>query len=718
MLITESSKNELEFHRIIKQIQIFSLNEYSKNEFLKISPYPKELAHQHLLQTNEYLSSLESQNPIPFREFPIVFEVLKVLKIENYQLDVDAFIKIRDLQILVNQIIVFLEKFKTYFPTLHEQLQEIPYSKEIILAVDAVFNRFGEVKNDASLELKYLREQINQKRKIITELFAKSLAFCAQNGILDEIRESVIDNQRCLAVKSAMKKRIKGRTLGLSKTGSISFIIPEAIIPYQNELTELLSQEKHEIRRILLELTQQISIHFDLISAYQEYALHLDLIQAKANYAQSIRACLPKINHQKSMNLIQAYNPVLFVTNQKERKKTFPQTIHLDESNRILCISGPNAGGKSITLKTIGILQIMLQSGILVPVHQKSEMFFFDQLLTDIGDNQSIENHLSTYSARLERMSQIIQTSNENTLVLIDEFGTGSDPELGGVLAEAFLEFFYEKRSFAIITTHYTNIKLKVEHLACATNAAMLFDEKTLTPIYKLAIGQAGSSFTFEVAEKNHIPRKIIQKAKEKLQRQKVNLDKTLIQLQQQKYEIEKIRTDLTERLIESEQTNKEIEQTEKNIKKKLFDFQNLYNEEQKYVQLGKKFDTFIKEYANGKTKKEIFALFMKIVEQEKFKIKKEEKPVVIGKKKKEILQKEVKKQLNNEEIKTEIKETVQQVEQETIIQQRQKLVVGTKVKIKGSTSIGTIEKIEKDTLFINYGIFTTKINIFEVEKV
>ena len=180
----------------------------------------------------------------------------------------------------------------------------------------------------------------------------------------------------------------------------------------------------------------------------------------------------------------------------------------------------------------------MIQSGILVPVHPRSEMFFFDKLMTDIGDNQSIENHLSTYSSRLKKMSRIVREADENTLLLIDEFGTGSDPELGGALAEAFLEFFYEKESFAVITTHYTNIKLVVEQLPHAQNAAMLFDEETLEPMYKLEVGQAGSSFTFEVEEKNNIPRFIIHSAKKKIERDVVNLDKTIVKLQQEKFEV------------------------------------------------------------------------------------------------------------------------------------------------------------------------------------
>ena len=246
----------------------------------------------------------------------------------------------------------------------------------------------------------------------------------------------------------------------------------------------------------------------------------------------------------------------------------------------------------------------------------------------------------------------------------------------------------------------------------------MLFDKRTLSPLYKLEVGQAGSSFTFEVAEKNNIPKSIIQKAKKKLENQKVNLDKTLIQLQQEKYETEKLKSNLSEKLLESENKNQEIISTEESIKKKLFDFQKLYNEEKKYLGFGKKFEAFIKEYADGKTKKQIVAQFMKIVEQEKYKLKNEDKQIVLGKRKKEKLRTEIQNKLNKEEVKSEIKEIEVKSEQQKKLKQQENLKVGSKVKIKGSSSVAIIEKIEKEFVFLNYGNFTTKINISEIEKI
>ena len=277
------------------------------------------------------------------------------------------------------------------------------------------------MKSEASPILKSLRAEISHARKAIQENFNKALASLSSTDFLDDIRESIIDDQRVLAVKSAYKKRVLGRVLGLSKTGSITYIQPESVVKHQFKLREDIEEEKKEVDKILRKLTAEIAEFQPQLSSYQEYIFDLDLTRAKAKFAEKIGGVLPKINPHKTLRLVNAYHPLLLIRNREEKKQIFPQTFTLTEHNRILCISGPNAGGKSITLKTVGLLQLMIQSGILVPVHPKSEMFFFDHIMTDIGDNQSIENHLSTYSSRLKKMAGIIREADENTLLLIDE---------------------------------------------------------------------------------------------------------------------------------------------------------------------------------------------------------------------------------------------------------------------------------------------------------
>ncbi len=293
------------------------------------------------------------------------------------------------------------------------------------------------------------------------------------------------------------RRKVKGGILGNSKTGSIVYIQPEATYNYTRELNNLEYEEKEEIKKILKELTNFIRPFRPLLIDYQNFLSDIDVVAAKAKYGMDMDAVMPKISQERELELIDAYHPLLLLTNRRQKKETFPQTIELSKERRVIVISGPNAGGKSITLKTVGLLQVMVQSGLLIPVHEYSRVCFFDKILTDIGDNQSIENHLSTYSYRLKNMNYFLKKVDDKTLFLIDEFGTGSDPELGGALAETFLEVFYEKEAFGILTTHYANLKMLANELPHIVNANMLFDARTLEPLYKLHMGEAGSSFYF-----------------------------------------------------------------------------------------------------------------------------------------------------------------------------------------------------------------------------
>ncbi|MDR1876110.1 MAG: DNA mismatch repair protein MutS [Flavobacteriaceae bacterium] len=715
MHISEETLKELEYQRVIEEILPFCHSEISREKVASLRPLRKDKIKDSLYCVNEYLGSFSNENFIPFREYDDIETELRMLQIENFILEAGSFHKIRNLSQLVNSLILHFEKFKEYFPTLHKYLSHIEYTKEIISRVDKIFNRFGEVKNEATPTLKSIREQLQMVRKTIQENFDKTVTHYAQTGVLDDIRESVMDDQRVLAVKSSLKKSVKGRVLGFSKTGSICFILPESVIQPNVRLLELTGQEKKEIEKILFDLTQKIREFYPLLQKYRLYIYELDVVQAKARYADKLRAVLPEITDKPEIHLLEAYHPILYLTNIKGDKTTIPQTLTLDKTTRIICISGPNAGGKSITLKTAGLLQLMIQSGILVPVHPKSRMGFFNKILTDIGDNQSIENQLSTYSSRLRKMQQIIKQADGHTLLLIDEFGTGSDPELGGGLAEAFLEYFYEKMSYGIITTHYTNIKLKIEELEHTQNASMLFNEKTLQPVYKLETGQVGSSFTFEVAEKNRIPKEIIQRAREKIEKDKVNLDKTIVRLQQEKYQIERLKGDLNKQIDHSAEKSKELSDALNSYKQKLVNFQKLYDKEIKLTQLGQKFEKYIEAYSGGKSKRDIIKEFTKVLEQEKYKKSHVTEAEKIQTKKQ---RNKVRLELKKEEIKEQLEETKAEEIKTTVNRAAQWMKEGKKVKIKGSSSVATIDKIEGETAFLNYGLFTTRISVYELEKV
>lgn len=713
MNINQADLNELEFPELLAEIAPFAYSPKTADNIMELRPMEIDEAELSLKKTSEFLTSFESSNAIPFDEYEDIEEELKLMLIENYRLENKSFIKIKTITEQIGKLQKFFPQLSEAFPTLLEEVKDLEFRKEIIDKVDKVFNRFGDVKSDASAVLKTLRTEIQHARKAVDENFNRSLATYSE--FLEDIRESIIEDQRVLAVKSGFKKRVNGRVLGISKTGSITFMQPESVVKHYFKLKENQEEEKKEIDKILRKLTAELSEFQPQLSDYQTYIFDLDLIRAKAKFAEKVNGILPKINRHQTLRLKDAFHPLLWIRNKNENKEIFPQTLTLTEHNRIICISGPNAGGKSITLKTVGLLQLMIQSGILVPAHPKSEMFFFEKIMTDIGDNQSIENHLSTYSSRLKKMSGMIREADNKTLLLIDEFGTGSDPELGGALAESFMEYFYDKKSFGIITTHYTNIKLVVENLPAATNAAMLFDERTLEPLYKLEIGQAGSSFTFEVAEKNRIPRFIIKNARKKVEHDIVNLDKTIVKLQQEKFEVEKLKSNLAETKESVEDKRDNLQKLNEQLQQKLFNFQKLYEEEHRKLQFGNKIETFIDSYVKGKSRKDVVKDFVKILEQEKFRKLGTDKD---ESKRLQVVKRKITQQLKKEDVIEKIAETNEKLEEKRKAERAVWMKVGQRVRISGSTSVGTIEKISKNKVIVNYGTFKTTIDSGELERI
>ncbi|GAL01472.1 recombination inhibitory protein MutS2 [Nonlabens ulvanivorans] len=539
--ISNKTIQDLEFNVVLDQASSFCTTTDGKKNMLLLEPLTYRNAVKDSLQhTNEYLQSYASEYRIPNHGFDPIEKELQLLGIENSTLEKDSIRKLAVLPRTVNEHLTFFKKQQLLFPKLFSRLEKIEKNEYVPQAVDAVLDRFGEVKDDASPDLKNLRREMNSVKGQLNGSFGAALSHYSQMDYLDEIRETVIENRRVLAVKAMYRRKVKGKVMGSSKTGSISYIEPERVLTLSRKLAELEVEEAEEIHRILKALTETLRPFLEEFKIYRDYLTHTDIIAAKSRYAQSIDALLPIMVEHRELELVDAYHPLLLVSNRARNEKTYPQTIGLKADNRIIVISGPNAGGKSITLKTIGLLQLMIQTGFLIPVHEKSRMSIFKHVLTDIGDNQSIDNHLSTYSYRLKNMRGFLKKADDKTLFLIDEFGTGSDPELGGALAESMLEELYSRKSFGIITTHYTNLKMLANELPEMTNANMLFDAQSLEPIYKLQLGEAGSSFTFEVAQKNGIPYSLINKAKKKVERGKIRFDKSIAALQKERSNLRK----------------------------------------------------------------------------------------------------------------------------------------------------------------------------------
>lgn len=715
--INEKTINDLQFPTLLETLSSICNTDIGKQKALEIKPFKeKEELMDALFQTSEYVSSFQNNNAIPNHGFEVINHEIKFLSIEDSFLEVGSFRKIANISITVNALLLFLKKFEEYYPNLNKRAIKVEYTKEIIALIEDVVDKYGEIQDNASVDLLNIRRNMNTVRGKVNQSFGIALTQYNSLGYLDDIKESFVQNRRVLAVLSMYRRKVKGSILGSSKTGSIAYIEPETTLNYSRELSNLEYEEKEEITKILKYLTDRIRPYLSLIIEYQEFLSDVDVTAAKAKYAVKINAILPKITEERRLFFKDAIHPILYLNNKENKLVTYPQTIELESNNRIIVISGPNAGGKTISLKTVGLLQLMLQSGMLIPVHDRSETFLFDRILTDIGDNQSIENHLSTYSYRLKNMNYFLKKCNSKTLFLIDEFGTGSDPELGGALAEIFLEEFYNREAFGIITTHYSNLKILANELPFAMNANMLFDEKSLEPMYKLVLGQAGSSFTFEVAQKNGIPFGLINRAKKKIEGGKVRFDKTIATLQKERSKMEKTSQTLKEEELKAREEGKKMENINIKIKQKLESYQELYDSNQKLIYIGQKIDDLASKYFNRKNKKELVAEFLKIIEIENSKrIKISNKEVkAITEKKKEVIQ-EVSEKV--EIIRAEKKE--KKLKANLVIEKpKPVLKVGDRVRMFDGKSVGTIDKIEKNKALVNYGVFTSTVNLEALEFV
>jgi DNA mismatch repair protein MutS2 len=512
------------------------------------------------------------------------------------------------------------------------------------------------------------------------------------------------------------RRKVKGVIRGSSKTGSIVYIEPQTTLAYTQELQNLIYDEKEEIVLILRALTNYMRPFVDDFNHFASLLISIDMHAAKAYYAKEMDGVMPIVSDKQEIDIKKAYHPLLFLSNKRKKNITYPQDVHLHAENRIVVISGPNAGGKSITLKTVGLLQLMLQSGFLLPVDESSHMSVFERILTDIGDNQSIDNELSTYSYRLKNMQRFLKKCDEKTLFLIDEFGTGSDPELGGALAETFLEVFYEHNAFGAITTHYSNLKLLANELPHMTNANMQFDGRSLQPTFHLVTGEAGSSFTFEVAEKNGIPYSLINKAKKKIERGKVRFDASIAKLQKERSSMSKTSKALQETSIKNKKENDKLQTLNAKVKHKLERYQELFDQEKRMIVLGNKVNDAAERFFITNKKRPLISELLQIVETENAKRKRKTNAA------------HKKEQQEKRAIKKEVVEKVEVVREEKKKQKENKpkenfrpkatFQIGDKVRMFDGKAIGTIDTLEKKKAIVNYGIFTTQVNVEALELV
>ncbi len=698
----EKTAVDLEFDQIRSWLSGFCITDTVADRLSTLHPYRDQKEVEYRLNLSHELQLIRNRGVrFPRMEFQELTKEIQLLNINASVLELEAIVKILDASRFVNELFAFFKEHYTDYLTLKTLLEGAHYTKDIEKEIDKILDKRLNVKDDASAELLRIRQGINSKKKQINRNFDKALKSARASGYIDDISENVIDNRRVMTVISTYKRQVEGSILGSSKTGSLTYIEPRVNQALNFELDQLIDDERKEIRKILAELTDFLRGYLDLISSYQNILCAFDEVNAKVKLAQKIEGVKPVINFENQDTFLKdAYHPILKVKNDAVKLKTMPQTFSLKKGSRLLVISGPNAGGKSITLKTMGLLQIMFQSALLVPVSTKSTMGFFDYVLSDIGDNQSIENQLSTYSYRLQRMNFFLGKTSTKTLLLLDEFGTGSDPELGGALAEVFFETIYEVGCFGVITTHYSNIKLKAAQLPEAVNANMIFNRNTLAPEYLLAVGQPGSSFTFEVAQMNGIPHEMLKRAKAKVDGQKIKLDKLISDLQRDKSILQKLKKESYEANRQMSASKEEFEEKSAHYEERLKTQQQLIEKNNKFLNHGKKMSQFIQNYPSKSKAKQTEYLkeLKKYVVVEKSKIEMALRKTQEVKKLKEEAQKSKgnkPKQARLQPVKTE-----------------KPLLVGSRVKIKNTKQAGDILSLDGKEATIAFGNLKAKVKL------
>ncbi len=558
---------KLEFSKILLLLENECLGQPGK-AFVKDLPLltDKAMIDQQLDEVAECKLAGEQGAPLPMAVYEDLSEDLRMLEIEDYVLPVEGWKRINNVLLTAGALFQFfsLDRRKS-FPTLYSILRPVEFDESLTEAINRVFDENSEIRPDASPALAGLRRAIINKQRELDKVFRRLINDYRNKGWLTDNVESIRNTRRVFSVPSEHKRKIRGIIHDESATGRTAFIEPEPVIEINNDIFDLQQEERREIWRILKELSNTFRPYIPQIQDYEALLLRFDVIQAKARLAVQIDGVKPKIQDGPQLGIEMGRHPLLFLKYKNTEKEVVPFDLTLHAPNRIVVLSGPNAGGKSILMKSVGLIQLMLQAGMLVPVDDIAEMGIFDSIFADIGDQQSIEDDLSTYSSRLANMRTFLEHAGERTLVLIDEFGSGTDPKIGGAIAEAILRELNGRKVSGVITTHYSNLKMFAFKTKGIVNGSMLFDKEHLSPTYLFKVGRPGSSYAFEIAQKSGLDKKILGYARKRTGKSETAVDDLLIDLQREKKEVEDKLQAATER--------------EKQLEKLIKNYENLHRD-------------------------------------------------------------------------------------------------------------------------------------------
>ncbi len=692
---------KLEFDKVLRLIEAECLGELGRTEVQKIQPLTRKAKIDRLLkEVEEFKRSIDNNDRFPITSYADINRDLELLKVPDFVLPEEALGRVNIVLRFVHDIVkYFNDDRRELYPGLHDIISELVFDSSLIDEIEKVIDEEGEIRTDASPKLQKIRKNIGAKQKELDKQFRLVINEYRNKGWLSDNVESFRNGRRVLSVPSEHKRKIRGIIHDESATGKTAFIEPEAIIGINNDIFDLEQEEKREIYRILKELSAVLRPYAPNMEEYLRILVRYDVIQAKAKIAVRMLANKPRLREKPIFSFQEAYHPLLLLKNNEVGKVTVPFDMKLFKPNRLLVLSGPNAGGKSITMKAVGLLQLMLQSGLLVPVHEESEMGIFHKIFSDIGDQQSLEDDLSTYSSRLRNMKIFLEHADRQTLILIDEFGAGTDPKIGGAIAEAILKEFNHRKLFGVITTHFSNLKIFAYKTKGIVNGSMAFDREHLAPTFQLRIGKPGSSYAFEIAEKSGLTKEIMEYAKHRTGENEKAVDQLLVDLQQEKQELEEKMAKILDK--------------EEQLDKLIRNYDHLHTElevRRKRVKLEAK-EQALQQVA--RENKELENLIREIKERQK-----EKQPVDLEEnleKAKEVAAK-VKKE--RQKIGQEVTVLRDQVYYTPTAKERKKgpIKVGDYVKLRTGGATGQVESIEKDKAVVQMGLMRMTARIKDLQ--
>jgi DNA mismatch repair protein MutS2 len=660
---------------------------------------------EQLNQTNEFVKILVNEEDFPIDSYFDIHESLSKIATEGTFIEVQELFKLRCSLHTIGLIVTFFnQKEECDFFYLKNLSKEIDTFPAIVKSIDHILDKFGEIKDNASPELQNIRRNIDEEKSSISRAIQKILHHAKSEGYVEQdVNPTVRDGRLVIPVPPAHKRKIRGIVHDESATGKTVFIEPDVAVEINNRIRELLADEKREIIKILTLITNEIRPYSYQLTEAFDFLGTIDFIRAKALFAIETNSTLPSIQELPIIDWSVAIHPILYLNHLKIGKEVVPLDIKLCDEKRILIISGPNAGGKSVCLKTVGLLQFMMQAGLLVPLHSSSRMGIFHAILIDIGDEQSIENDLSTYSSHLTNMKYFVRNCDNRSLLLIDEFGSGTEPNIGGAIAESLLNHFNQKKAFGVITTHYTNIKNFAEENEGIINGAMLYDRHLMQPLFRLEIGNPGSSFAIEIARKIGLPESVIAEATEKAGKDLVDMDKYLQDIVRDKRYWEAKRQNIRQKEKRLEEITEKYEQ----------ELTLLAKEKKEAMKEAKRESKRLLEQANSAIENTI----RKIKEAQAEKIQTKEVRKEFEQFKENFDSEEIDDTAFNKRIER-LRKLKKGKEKTSGKEEKESIKIGSTVRVKGQDGYGQVIEIKKDNVVIALGQFKLPAKLDQLEIV